>query len=47
MVDVTDTQAESGHGLARREFIAMMSMLMATIAISIDTLTEKTIARPY
>ena len=38
MVDVTDTQAESGHGLARREFIAMMSMLMATIAISIDTI---------
>ena len=38
MVDVTDTQAESGHGLVRREFIAMMSMLMATIAISIDTI---------
>lgn len=26
------------HGLARGEFVAMMSMLMATIAISIDTL---------
>lgn len=38
MVDVTGTQADARHGLARIEFIAMMSMLMATIAISIDTI---------
>ena len=38
MVDVTQTETEVRHGLARGEFIAMMSMLMSTIAISIDTL---------
>ena len=32
------TVAEPRHGLQRGEFVAMMSMLMATIAISIDTL---------
>ena len=34
----TDVEASPRHGLARGEFIAMMSMLMSTIAISIDTL---------
>ena len=32
------TVTEPRHGLRRGEFVAMMSMLMATIAISIDTL---------
>ena len=34
----TDVEASPRHGLARGEFIAMMSMLMSTIAISIYTL---------
>lgn len=34
----TDVEASPRHGLARGEFIAMMSMLMSTIAISVDTL---------
>ncbi len=38
MFAATDVEASPRHGLARGEFIAMMSMLMSTIAISIDTL---------
>ncbi len=34
----TNVEASPRHGLARNEFVAMMSMLMATIAISIDTI---------
>lgn len=38
MFAATDVEASPRHGRARGEFIAMMSMLMSTIAISIDTL---------